>query len=140
MIEEALLSHPAVAFAGAIGQPDASAGELPCAYVELVAGAGDAEGAGQHAGAHPRARRHAQACRDPARTAQDRGRQGLQARPAAHGHHPRLRRERKLDARVAEVVEEKKRGLVAKIERRGDVDEGKLREVLGNYAVPWDWK
>jgi len=38
MIEEALLSHPAVAFVGAIGQPDASAGELPCAYVELVAG------------------------------------------------------------------------------------------------------
>src|SRR6056297_93955 len=38
-IEEALLAHPAVAFAGAIGQPDARAGELPCAFVELVAGA-----------------------------------------------------------------------------------------------------
>jgi fatty-acyl-CoA synthase len=38
VIEEALLSHEAVAFAGAIGQPDAFAGELPCAYVELVAG------------------------------------------------------------------------------------------------------
>ena len=29
----------AVAFAGAIGQPDAHSGELPCAYVELVKGA-----------------------------------------------------------------------------------------------------
>jgi fatty-acyl-CoA synthase len=38
-IEDALLSHPAVAFVGAIGQPDSFAGELPCAYVELVAGA-----------------------------------------------------------------------------------------------------
>ncbi|MCB2141793.1 MAG: AMP-binding protein, partial [Rhodobacteraceae bacterium] len=39
MIEEALAGHPAVATAGAIGQPDAFAGELPCVYVELVAGA-----------------------------------------------------------------------------------------------------
>ena len=39
LIEEALLGHDAVAFAGAIGQPDAHAGEIPCAYVELVAGA-----------------------------------------------------------------------------------------------------
>ncbi len=38
LIEDALLQHPAVAVAGAIGQPDARAGELPAAYVELVAG------------------------------------------------------------------------------------------------------
>ena len=39
LIEEALMAHPAVAFAGAIGQPDAHAGELPCVYVELQPGA-----------------------------------------------------------------------------------------------------
>ena len=38
-IEEALAGHDAVAFAGAIGQPDEHAGEVPCAYVELVEGA-----------------------------------------------------------------------------------------------------
>ena len=38
-IEEALLGHDAVAFAGAIGQPDAHAGEVPCVFVELVGGA-----------------------------------------------------------------------------------------------------
>ncbi len=38
-IEEALARHEAVAMVGAIGQPDAFAGELPCAYVELVKGA-----------------------------------------------------------------------------------------------------
>ncbi len=38
-IEEALAGHEAVAFVGAIGQPDSYAGELPCAYVELVDGA-----------------------------------------------------------------------------------------------------
>ena len=39
IIEEALMGHEAVGFVGAIGQPDAHAGELPCAYVELVKGA-----------------------------------------------------------------------------------------------------
>ena len=38
-IEEVLAGHEAVAFVGAIGQPDSYAGELPCAYVELVGGA-----------------------------------------------------------------------------------------------------
>ena len=38
LAEEALASHPAVAMAGVIGQPDARVGELPCAYVELIKG------------------------------------------------------------------------------------------------------
>jgi fatty-acyl-CoA synthase len=37
MIEEGLHRHPAVAFAAAIGKPDAYAGELPIAYVTLKA-------------------------------------------------------------------------------------------------------
>lgn len=39
LIEECLAAHDAVAFVGAIGQPDAYSGELPCAYVELKDGA-----------------------------------------------------------------------------------------------------
>ena len=39
LIEDALASHPAVAMAAAIGQPDRHAGELPIAYVALRAGA-----------------------------------------------------------------------------------------------------
>ena len=39
VIEDALMAHPDVAFAGAVAQPDAYAGELPCAYVELRPGA-----------------------------------------------------------------------------------------------------
>ena len=38
VIEDALMAHDAVAFAGAVAQPDAYAGELPCAYVELAEG------------------------------------------------------------------------------------------------------
>lgn len=39
MIEEALLKHPAVALAAAVGQPDEHAGELPVAFVTLKPGA-----------------------------------------------------------------------------------------------------
>lgn len=37
-IEEVLAAHPDVAVAGAVGQPDERAGELPCAFVELMHG------------------------------------------------------------------------------------------------------
>ena len=39
VIEEALLHSPAVALAAAVGKPDAHAGELPVAYVQLTKGA-----------------------------------------------------------------------------------------------------
>jgi fatty-acyl-CoA synthase len=39
IIEDALLQHPSVAMAAAVGQPDAYAGELPVAFVALKAGA-----------------------------------------------------------------------------------------------------
>ena len=39
VIEETLLKHPAVVLAAAVSMPDAYAGELPVAYVELVANA-----------------------------------------------------------------------------------------------------
>ncbi len=39
MIEEALMQHPAVCLAAAVGKPDTYAGELPAAYVELNPGA-----------------------------------------------------------------------------------------------------
>jgi fatty-acyl-CoA synthase len=38
-IEEAFFQHPAVGFAAVVGQPDAYAGELPLAYIQLKAGA-----------------------------------------------------------------------------------------------------
>ena len=37
-IEDALLAHPAVAAAGAVGRPDAHAGEVPMAFVALTPG------------------------------------------------------------------------------------------------------
>ena len=43
MIEEALLGHPAVAMAAAIGSPDAYAGEVPVVYVQAKPGASATE-------------------------------------------------------------------------------------------------
>jgi fatty-acyl-CoA synthase len=40
VIEDALLEHPAVGAAAAVGYPDAHAGEVPVAYVALARGAG----------------------------------------------------------------------------------------------------
>jgi fatty-acyl-CoA synthase len=42
-VENALLAHPQVAAAGAVGRPDAHSGEVPVAYVVLTAGADIAE-------------------------------------------------------------------------------------------------
>ena len=39
IIEEALQKHPDVAIAAAVGRPDAHAGEVPVAYVQLIEGA-----------------------------------------------------------------------------------------------------
>ncbi len=44
LIEEPLHKHPAVELAAAVGRPDAHAGELPIAYVQLKTGANATEG------------------------------------------------------------------------------------------------
>jgi acyl-CoA synthetase (AMP-forming)/AMP-acid ligase II len=81
-IEEAMLAHPAVAFAGAIGQPDAHAGELPCVYVELVKGATVTEDElMEHAKTHVKER-----------AAQDGGGQDIQAGPPQDGDQAHLQR------------------------------------------------
>ncbi len=144
MIEEALLSHPAVAFAGAIGQPDATAGELPCAYVELVADAKVTtkelmEHASDRIAERAAIPKHVEVLDELPKTAVGKiFKPDLRCRAITRVFDAEFA-EKKLDVRVADVVEEKKRGLVAKIARKGEVDEAKVKEVLGNYTVPWDW-
>ncbi|MTE00415.1 acyl-CoA synthetase [Paracoccus sp. YIM 132242] len=141
-IEEAMLSHPAVAFAGAIGQPDSFAGELPCVYVELVAGA---QVTTHELLAHARDHIHE-------RAAYPKHVEILPELPkTAVGKifKPDLRRlaiKRVYDkalagtgAHVAEVVEDKKRGLVARLARDGDVDEAAVKAKLGEFTRPWEW-
>ena len=142
MIEEALLSHPAVAFAGAIGQPDSFAGELPCAYVELVA----------NASVTPEDLLAWAAERIPERAAIPKHIEILPEIPkTAVGKifKPDLRRLAirrvydaalaPLGATVAEVVPDAKRGLVARIKRGPQTDEAAVATTLDAFTVPWEY-
>ena len=42
-------------------------------------------------------------------------------------------------ARVQSVFEDKKRGLVAKLEKTGEVEQRDVIAVMGNYTRPWEW-
>jgi len=44
-----------------------------------------------------------------------------------------------LPAHVGAVVEDKKRGLVAKLTRTGSVSDEAVRAVLGQFTQGWDW-
>ena len=44
-----------------------------------------------------------------------------------------------ISARVAEVAEDKKRGLVARIQRLGPVDDAAASSLLGSFAQAWEW-
>ena len=143
-IEEALLSHPAVAFAGAIGQPDSFAGELPCAYVELVGGAEvTPEALLEHARSHIQERaavpKYIEILPELPKTAvgkifkPDLRRRAilrvLNAMLAAAGG----------TAEVVEVVEDKKRGLVARVISSEGCDRADVAARMGEFTVAWDW-
>ena len=142
-IEEALLSHPAVAFAGAIGQPDARVGEMPCAYVELVAGAKVTE---EELIEHCKVHVHERAAQPKHMTIMTE----LPKTAVGKVFKPDLRKEAitriynealevaKVQARVARVIDDKKRGLVAQLDRNG-ADEADVSRVLGEFTRPWEW-
>jgi len=143
-IEEALAGHEAVAMVGAIGQPDAFAGELPCAYVELVAGASTSDEelmafANEHV--HERAARpkHIEILPELPKTAVGKVfKPDLRKRAIKRVYDAALQ-EGGQNARVAEVVEDKTRGLVARLERTGEADDEAVAKVLGEFTRPYEW-
>lgn len=143
-IEEALMAHKAVAMAGAIGQPDSHAGEIPCAYVELVEGASvTGEELREHCKIHVHERaaipKYIEVLDELPKTAVGKVfKPDLRKSAITRIYNADLEKAG-VSARVSHVVDDKKRGLVAQVEKSGDVDEGKLNEVLGNYTRPWEW-
>jgi len=141
-IEEALLHHEAVAFAGAIGQPDAHSGEVPCAFVELVDGAevSDAELlAFCKERVHERAAqpKHLTIMPELPKTAV-----GKIFKPDLRKHaitriYNKALSEADVPARVVSVVDDKKRGLVAQVDPNG-AEPGAIAAVLGDFVRPWD--
>ncbi|MDF1670292.1 MAG: acyl-CoA synthetase [Roseovarius sp.] len=143
-IEEALMAHPAVAMAGAIGQPDAHAGEIPCVYVELVEGAtATAEELRAYCKEHVHERaahpRHVEVLDELPKTAVGKVfKPDLRKRAITRIYNAALE-EAGLNVRVAHMIDSKRRGLVAQLEKTGDVDEAAVAHVLGNFVRPWEW-
>ncbi|GGE50770.1 acyl-CoA synthetase [Actibacterium pelagium] len=145
-IEEALAGHTKVAFAGAIGQPDAFAGELPCVYVELIDGAeATVEELMEYAKHHIHERaavpKYLEILDELPKTAvgkvfkpelRKRAIKRIYDAALAEAGHP---------VEVAEVVEDKKRGLVAQLVKLEDtVDEEAVTQLLGEFTRPWEWQ
>ncbi len=143
VIEEALAGHDAVAMAGAIGQPDSFAGELPCVYVELVSGAKATEKelmefAKQHIPERAALPKHLEIIPELPKTAVGKILKNELRKLAIARVYDAALKEAGIAAEVVEVVEDKKRGLVAKIRKTGEQDDAELATLLGEFTRPWE--
>jgi len=141
-IEEALLGHEAVAFAGAIGQPDAHAGEVPCAFVELVGGASVTvdelmaycEKHVQEKAARPK---HMKILDELPKTAVGKVFKPDLRKDAITRVYNGALEKSGLDARVTSVIDDKKRGLVAQV-TMASASSSDVDGALGDFIRPWE--
>jgi fatty-acyl-CoA synthase len=144
IIEEALMGHEAVGFVGAIGQPDAHAGELPCAYVELVKGSSATVDdlmayASQHIQERAALPKYLEVLPELPKTAVGKVFKPDLRRMAITRIYDAALAEAGIPARVGAVIEDKKRGLVARLDRAAPVEDEKVASVLGQFSNPWEW-
>jgi len=143
-IEEALAGHPDVGFAGAIGQPDAHAGEIPCVYVELIDGGtatvddlmAFAKEKVHERAAHPK---YIELMDELPKTAVGKIFKPELRKMAITRIYNAALEKADVAAEVVSVLEDKKRGLVAQVAKRGDVTEDAVKHVLGAFTRPWEW-
>ena len=140
IVEEALLGHQAVAFAGAIGQPDQRAGELPCVYVELVDGATVTPDeleqfcveTVKEKAALPK---HVEILDELPKTAVGKVfKPDLRKRAIIRVFSETLDSSG-INASITSVDDDKKLGLVANISSNEDDDS--INQVLGDFTIPW---
>ena len=141
-IEDALLGHSAVSFAGAIGQPDAHAGELPCAFVELVDGATvTPEELIAHCKTHVKERaaqpKHIKIMDELPKTAVGKIFKPDLRKDAITRIYNEALETNGLESRVVSVIDDKKRGLVAQIEANG-VSDTAIQTILGGFIGKWE--
>ncbi len=143
-IEEALAAHPDVAFAGAIGQPDAKAGELPAAFVELVVGSTATVDdlmafAKERIGEKAAIPKHMEIMAELPKTAVGKIFKPDLRKSAITRIFNAALSEAGVAAEVESVTEDKKRGLIAKLRKTGDADDKSVNGVLGDFVRPWEW-
>ncbi|MGE4611172.1 MAG: acyl-CoA synthetase [Paracoccaceae bacterium] len=144
IIEEALAAHKAIAFTGAIGQPDAHSGEVPCVYVELVDGAEVSiedlnaylqENIGERA-VIPK---HVEILDELPKTQVGKiFKPGLRKLAITRVYDAALA-EANIDANVASVFDDKKRGLVAQVKYNDpSITDDTVNDVLGSFTPQWE--
>jgi acyl-coenzyme A synthetase/AMP-(fatty) acid ligase len=141
-IEEALLHHQAVAFAGAVGQPDAHSGEVACAFVELVQGATVTpeeliKFCNEHVQERAARPKHITIMPELPKTAVGKIFKPELRKMAIERVYNGKLEDAGLDARVLTVVDDKKRGLVAQIDPRG-TQENAIAAALSDFVCPWE--
>ncbi|WP_227985224.1 acyl-CoA synthetase [Nocardia spumae] len=139
-IEDALLSHPGVSAAGAVGRPDVHAGEVPVAYVALTSGAEVTE---DELVAWAAERVHERAAAPKTVTILD----ALPVTDIGKPYKPGLRadatRRELVDAltalpgvgAVAATVEDG--AIVATVTLGSDADRSAAEAIMGRYAIDW---
>ncbi len=143
-IEEPLAGHPAIAFAGAIGQPDARLGEVPCAVVELVEGASASsaellEFANEKIDNRIAVPVHLEILDELPKTAVGKVfKPDLRKRAIDRVLRARLSDEG-LNASVASVKEVSKLGLTASIAVADPAARDEVAAILSEYPVRWVW-
>jgi len=143
MIEEALMAHPQVAFVGAIGQPDEHAGEVPCAYVELVKDASVTDTdlmAFVEQRIHERAAvpKYLEIIPEIPKTGVGKTFKPDLRRMAITRVYNAALAEAGLTANVAAVIEDKKRGLVAQIAAPAGESDAAIDSVLARFIQHWE--
>lgn len=144
IIEEALAGNEAVAFTGAIGQPDAHAGEVPCVYVELIDGADTTvddlnaflkENIGEKA-AIPK---YVEILDELPKTQVGKiFKPDLRKMAITRVYDAAMAKEN-IDANVESVFEDKKRGLVAIVKYNDPaVTDDAVNNILGNFTPQWE--
>ncbi|SFL11169.1 acyl-CoA synthetase [Shimia haliotis] len=142
VIEEALMAHHDVSFVAAVGQPDEKAGELPCAYVELVEGAKLSTEAlltfaKQHISERAATPKYLEIVDEMPLTLVGKVfKPDLRKRAITRVFDAALEAAA-LEQRVSFVLDDKKRGLVAQIAPQGDA--AKVDDCLKGFIPSWEW-
>jgi acyl-CoA synthetase (AMP-forming)/AMP-acid ligase II len=141
LIEEALAGHEAVGFVGAIGQPDAHSGEIPCAYVELVAGAEVSPEelvtfANERVAERAAQPKYIEILPELPKTAVGKVFKPALRKSAIIRIYNAALAEAGVQAEVHGVIEDKQRGLVARV--HGTAEDEAVNQVLG--AFTWSWE
>lgn len=143
-IEEAILAHPAVALAAAIGQPDIKAGEVPCLYVELVDGKQTdfkelMAFASEHIGERAALPKWIEIVPEmPLTNVGKIFKPALRKMAIARVFDQELAKGQ-IPTKVRTVIEDKNRGLVAVIDPRDGLTDDEIQTRIGQFIPHWQW-